>query len=89
MAIQLPPRSEALIAEQVASGRYASAEDVIAAGVRLLQAHDRKRQRLPAALAEGEEGEGIPFTPALMRRLREEADELTRRGVLPDPAAWP
>lgn len=88
MAIHLPPEIEASIQQQIVSGRYASIEEVVVAGVRLLEARDRKRQRLLAALAECEEGEGIPFTPDLLRQFREEADDLGRRGVPPELGGW-
>lgn len=89
MTIQLPPQIEAMIEEQVASGRYASAGEVVEAGVRLLDDYDRRRRRLLDALAEGDQGEAIPYTPDLVRQLRDEADEMARQGVRPDPDVWP
>lgn len=51
--------------------------------------HDRKLQRLRELIAEGEVGEGGPWTPKLMDQIRREADEMHRRGELPDPDVSP
>ncbi|HVW92314.1 MAG TPA: type II toxin-antitoxin system ParD family antitoxin [Devosia sp.] len=43
------------IKTQVRGGRYESTSEVIRAGLRLLEEHERKVERLRAALIEGEE----------------------------------
>lgn len=50
------------IHDQVASGRYASASEVVRAGLRLLQVEEEKVKALRAALIEGEQsGRAEPF----------------------------
>lgn len=52
----------AFIDRQVREGNYASANDVVEAGLRLLREDDAKLEALKAALIEGEEsGEPVEF----------------------------
>jgi putative addiction module CopG family antidote len=88
MPMQLPPQAEALIEQKVRSGLYASAEEATAA-MQLLEEHDRRLLRLRVAIAEGEVGEAIPWTPELMAQLRREAEEMERHGELPNPDVCP
>ena len=43
MNVSLTPELEKIVADRVASGRYASATDVVAEALRLLDEHDRAR----------------------------------------------
>ena len=89
MSVRLTADSEALIREKVESGLYANADEVVKAAIRLLDRHDRKRQRLLALLAEGEEGEGIPYTPELRSELWQEALRRAKAGEKPSPDVMP
>jgi putative addiction module CopG family antidote len=89
MPMQLPPQAEAIIHQKVSSGLYAGADEAIAAAMHLLEEHDRRVLRLSKAIAEGEVGEAIPWTPELMAQLSREAEEMERRGELPDPDVCP
>ena len=91
MSIQLPPQAEALIREKVKRGLYANAEEAIVTAVRLNDERDHRVhvQRLRAAILEGEQGEALPWTPALMGQLTREAEEMHHRGETPDPDVCP
>lgn len=91
MPIQLPPQAEAVIREKVTSGLYANPEEAIDIAVQLLEEHDRRLQveRLRAAIAKGEEGEALLWTPELMGQLTREAEEMQRRGETPNPDVCP
>lgn len=89
MPIQLLPHVEAVIQEKVTNGLYENPEEAIDAAVRLLDDYDRRLARLRALIAEGEEGEGVPWTPELMKQLSREADEMYMRGEEPDPDVCP
>jgi putative addiction module CopG family antidote len=58
MHLSLPPRLEALVAEIVKSGRYASVNDAVGAALRMLQEHEEKHrlavERLKAEVAKAE-----------------------------------
>ena len=60
------------IGDQVQSGRYASASEVVRAGLRLLEAHEARVKTLQDALAAGEEsGEPELFdNDAFVKRMR-------------------
>lgn len=49
------------IDEQVVTGRYGSASDVMRAGLRLLEEHETRVKALQDALATGEQGPFEPF----------------------------
>ncbi|HEY7033561.1 MAG TPA: type II toxin-antitoxin system ParD family antitoxin [Thermomicrobiales bacterium] len=51
--------------------------------------HDRRLQRLRAAIAEGDKGEALPWTPELMEQLTREAEEMVREGIGPHAKVCP
>lgn len=61
-SISLDEHCTAFVEGQIAQGRYGSASDVMRAGLRLLEAREKKQALLRAALIEGEQsGPSTPF----------------------------
>ncbi|MCR6645946.1 MAG: type II toxin-antitoxin system ParD family antitoxin [Terricaulis sp.] len=61
-SISLGDHFSEFVEAQIASGRFASASEVIRAGLRLLEADEAKLQKLRELIREGEEsGEPVPF----------------------------
>ena len=59
---ELDEGSTAFVSEQLAAGRYLSADEVVRAGLDLLRERDDAVEKLRAALIEGEEsGPARPF----------------------------
>jgi antitoxin ParD1/3/4 len=54
-SVTLTPHFEGFIAEQIAAGHYASASEVVRAGLRLIEERERRLQSLRDAIIEGEE----------------------------------
>lgn len=61
-SVSLGDHFHSFIEQQVASGRFASASDVIRAALRLLEDHEARIEKLRELIREGEEsGEPVPF----------------------------
>lgn len=71
-SIALGDHFSTFIGDQVESGRYGSASEVIRAGLRLLEAHEARVKALQDALVAGEaSGEPEPFdNDAFLKRMR-------------------
>jgi putative addiction module CopG family antidote len=64
----LPPDLQDFVDRELATGRYQSKEEIVVAGLRLLQ-RDRQEalEGIREGLAESERGEGIPLDEAVSR----------------------
>jgi putative addiction module CopG family antidote len=93
MTIQLPADLEASIQEKVERGDFPDAGAVIREAMRLLDAEEQQLKLLRAKLLSGldqiDRGEWAPFTPELMARIRQEAQDRYRRGDQPNPDVCP
>ena len=79
-SVALGEHFDSFIAQQVASGRYRSASEVMRAGLRLLEHEDMQRAAIVRALVEGEESGFSELTPEDIRKQAKK--ELQREGVL-------
>ncbi|MFK0734269.1 MAG: type II toxin-antitoxin system ParD family antitoxin [Gloeotrichia echinulata GP01] len=77
MNITLKAEIEEFIQAQIATGRFASAEDVISKALKLLEKQDKEyqewveetRQKVDVAIAELERGEGLDGETVVMQIL--------------------
>jgi antitoxin ParD1/3/4 len=73
MNVSLTPELEKLVAERVASGRYASASEVIREALRLLEERDQLnqlRQEVRLGLERLDQGHHRPFNDDAMERIK-------------------
>lgn len=88
MPVSLSPRLEATVDQLVATGHYASVEDVMDEALRLLQEREHQRDHLRAQIRVGldelDRGEGVELTSDLWDDIDHEADEAFRQGEKPD-----
>lgn len=82
MEITITPRIEAMIQDRLDTGHYKNPDAVLELALRLLEQEER-RERLRAALAEGDEGEPIPYTPELLASIRRSARKRFESGEIP------
>jgi len=73
-SISLGPHFTQFVDQQVEEGRFASASEVVRAGLRLLEEHEMQVERLRTAIIEGEEsGPSTPFDfDAFLARMHAE-----------------
>ena len=92
MNVSLTPELEAMIRQQVDSGRYNNASEVVREALRLLDEHQRVqhlRSLLAVGLEQAQRGELVEFTPELMADIHRRAEERFHRGEEPDPDVCP
>jgi antitoxin ParD1/3/4 len=86
MIVSLTPEFERLVQEQVSSGRYSSASEVVQEALRLLQERDQlqgeRLEFLRAEIAKGieaaDQGELVP-ADEVFRELRERTTAIAKR----------
>jgi antitoxin ParD1/3/4 len=92
MNVSLTPELEAMIRQQVDSGRYNNASEVVREAFRLLDEHQRRqhlRSLLAVGLEQAQRGELVEFTPELVEDIARRAKERFLRGEEPDPVVCP
>jgi antitoxin ParD1/3/4 len=92
MNVSLTPELEAMIRQQVDSGRYNNASEVVREALRLLDEHQRVqhlRSLLAVGLEQAQHDELVEFTPELLEDISRRAKERSLRGEEPDPDVCP
>jgi putative addiction module CopG family antidote len=88
MTIQIPDDVSARIRAKVERGDFPDADAVIREAMRLLDEQERElehfRAKLQVGLDQLDEGEGVPFTPELVERMRRDARDRSDRGERPN-----
>lgn len=83
MTIQLTPKLEAQVEAILTSGHFSSAEEVVDAALRLLDARERQIKELDEILSASErqvaEGRFVPYERGYIERLKQEAAENSRQ----------
>ena len=85
MNVSLTPELEKLVNEEVKSGRYKSASEVVREGLRLARLREEKLQALRTEIAKGikslERGKGIEYSSvkALFNDVKSEASKRLKR----------
>jgi antitoxin ParD1/3/4 len=92
MNVNLGEHYETLIKEQIASGRFLSASEVVRAALRQFE-NDAKIERVRAAIALGDAdiaaGDVYKWTESSMEELTSEAREASRLGLPIEPDVLP
>jgi len=92
MNVSLTPELEAMIRQQVDSGRYNNASEVVREALRLLDEHQRVqhlRSLLAVGLEQAQRGELVELTPELLEDIHRRAEERFHRGEKPKPDVCP
>ena len=93
MSVTLSGQSLKFVNEQVDSGRFDSASDVVQEGLRMLEAHQRHmdwlREQIAIGVAEFEAGNVHEVNDAFWEELDRKVDEALERGDQPSPHVCP
>ncbi len=92
MNVTLTPELVTMIREKVESGLYNNSSEVVREALRLMERQDREdrlRAALTVGMAEIDRGEGVEYTPQVLKEIDREADRMLAEGVAPDPDVWP
>jgi len=92
MNVSLTPELEAMIQQQVDSGRYNNASEVVREALQLLDERDRLehlRSLVLVGLEQAQRGELVEFTPELFEEIDRRVEERLLRGEEPDPDVCP
>jgi len=93
MHVNLSPEMEGFIKNQVASGFYGNATEVIRDAIRRMQAEDSRRVAWQAAIQKGDRqldrGEGIAYTPETMNDITQRALSALHNGQPKDTDVLP
>ena len=92
MAVTLDTKSETLIREKIASGRYRDEAEVIRAALQALEEHERLEQlraKIMAGFQEAERGELVDYTPELREEMIRSALRRVKQGEKPHPDVCP
>jgi antitoxin ParD1/3/4 len=91
-SVSLSDHFTSFIDEQIQSGKYASASDVVRAGLRLLE-RDEKYAKFQELISEGiadiEAGRVYEVNDGFWEDLNKEVDERLKRGDRPSPHVLP
>jgi antitoxin ParD1/3/4 len=92
MNVSLTPELEAMIRQQVDSGRYNNASELVREALRLLDERQRRqhlRSLLAVGLEQAQRVELVEFTPELVEDIARRAKERFLRGEEPDRVVCP
>lgn len=84
MNIYLGEHFDTFIRNQVATGRYANASEVVREALRVLEDRDRYlrlREAIQVGLEQAKRGEVVEWTPELLEQISRDADEAEQRNL--------
>ena len=92
MDVSLTPEQARYVDAQIRNGRYATADDVVHAGLRLLQEAEERRQRalddlrreVQVGLDQADRGQVSPFTEATLAEAKARGAERLAAGRRPE-----